>query len=49
VLPGDFDFRWANHALIVLHSKEVCRAKPRCEECPLTDICVYHGSVAGQG
>lgn len=29
------------HALIVRHSKELCRAKPRCEYCPLRRSCAY--------
>ncbi len=27
------------HAYIVLHSKRVCRAKPRCDRCVLRDMC----------
>ncbi len=31
------------HALVVQHSKALCRARPLCDECPLSDIC-YYGS-----
>ncbi|MEW9677110.1 endonuclease III domain-containing protein [Lentibacillus sp. L22] len=27
------------HALLVEHAKEFCQVKPRCEHCPLQDIC----------
>jgi endonuclease-3 related protein len=29
------------HALIVVHGKDVCRTKPRCEECCLRGRCAY--------
>ncbi len=32
------------HALIVQHSKAYCRAKPACENCPLSDLCKYGGT-----
>ncbi len=31
------------HAQIVIHCKECCRKKPRCENCPLQDICPHIG------
>lgn len=34
------------HALIVEHGKEVCRATPRCEACPLADRCSTGRAVA---
>jgi endonuclease-3 related protein len=33
------------HAHIVLHGKARCRARPRCDGCPLRDLCSY-GSAA---
>lgn len=32
------------HALIVRHGKEVCRRQPRCEGCPLLEVCPTGGS-----
>ncbi len=29
------------HALIVVHCKEKCRRKPKCQECPLRKDCLY--------
>jgi endonuclease-3 related protein len=43
-LPYDHSYRWRNHAAIVVHCKELCRTKPRCELCPLRDICEYYAS-----
>ena len=40
-LPYDLDYRRRNHAAIVVHCKELCRTKPRCDACPLRDICEY--------
>lgn len=34
------------HALIVRHSKELCRAKPLCERCDLRRVCAYGKSRA---
>jgi len=33
------------HALIVMHGKDVCRAKPRCDECCLAKSCKRTGLV----
>ena len=41
-LPEDVEFRWRNHAAIVVHCKETCRVKPRCGVCPLRDVCSYN-------
>ena len=30
------------HALIVAHGKRVCRSRPRCDVCPLNDVCAYY-------
>jgi endonuclease-3 related protein len=40
-LPDDLDFRRRSHAAIVIHCKETCRVKPRCEACPLREVCAY--------
>ena len=29
---------------ISFHGRETCRPKPKCEECPLTDICLYYAT-----
>jgi len=31
------------------HGREICRPKPKCEECPINDICMYyklHGTIS---
>jgi endonuclease-3 related protein len=38
-LPDDLTVYNEFHALLVEHAKETCKLKPRCEECPLLDIC----------
>ena len=35
----DVQFYNELHALIVVHSKDICKSKPQCEECVLKDIC----------
>jgi len=30
---------------ISFHGREICRPKPKCEECELTDICLYYNTV----
>jgi endonuclease-3 related protein len=40
-LPGDAAFRRRHHAAIVVHCKETCRVRPRCEACPLRSICAF--------
>ena len=42
-LPAEAAFRRAHHAAIVLHCKETCRARPRCNGCVLADRCAYGG------
>lgn len=44
-LPRSWDYRFRNHAAIVVHCKELCRVKPRCEACPLADICAFRISA----
>jgi endonuclease-3 related protein len=44
-LPYDLDYRRRNHAAIVVHCKELCRTKPRCEACPLRNICEYASAL----
>lgn len=43
-LPDELDFRRRSHAAIVIHCKKTCRVKPRCEVCPLRDVCEYAGN-----
>jgi len=38
-LPPDAPLFNEYHALIVRHGKERCRSQPRCEACPLEDLC----------
>jgi endonuclease III related protein len=40
-LPDDLEFRYRNHAAIVVHCKETCRVKPKCSSCPLADLCAF--------
>jgi endonuclease-3 related protein len=42
-LPKDLSVRWANHAAVVLHCKETCLVRPRCDGCVLADICSFAG------
>jgi endonuclease-3 related protein len=41
LLPPDAAYRGKHHAAIVVHCKELCRVRPRCALCPLSDVCVY--------
>ncbi len=49
-LPKEY---WLKLSLLLIeHGKKVCKArKPKCEECPLTDICDYYlsGNFEGKG
>ena len=47
LLPDDLKVYNEFHALIVKHSKEVCKSKPLCEECVLKEFCNegYHTIV----
>jgi endonuclease-3 related protein len=38
-LPRDLALYNEFHALLVEHAKEHCKASPRCEKCPLLDLC----------
>ena len=38
-LPADTSLYNEYHAQIVILAKEVCRARPECESCPLEDLC----------
>ena len=38
-LPPDTDTYRRSHALLVLHGKQTCRPKPRCEGCCLLELC----------
>lgn len=40
-LPCDLRVLQRFHAGVVVHCKTVCRARPRCGECPLADMCAY--------
>lgn len=47
LLPDDLQLYNEFHALIVKHSKDVCKSKPLCEECTLKESCneAYHSLV----
>lgn len=32
------------HALLVRHGKEICRPRPRCDACPVNDLCAYYAA-----
>jgi len=38
-LPSDPELYGEYHALLVRHAKEHCRTRPRCDGCPLSDLC----------
>jgi endonuclease-3 related protein len=40
-LPRDVALFNDYHAQIVLHGKDVCRSRPRCEACVLSDLCAF--------
>jgi len=40
-VPRDLGMYREYHALLVAHAKTLCRPTPRCEECPLQDLCDY--------
>ncbi len=41
-LPKDLPRLREFHALLVRHAKEICRPRPRCEACPLNEMCAYY-------
>ena len=43
-LPDDLDFRRRSHAAIVIHCKETCRVKPKCQVCPLREVCSFNNA-----
>ncbi|MFQ5613558.1 MAG: endonuclease III domain-containing protein [Anaerolineae bacterium] len=46
LLPVDLYYPF--HVNLIRHGREICRARrPRCEICPLNDICHYWQSLAG--
>jgi endonuclease-3 related protein len=48
LLAGDAAMFQRYHAFIVLHSKAICRATPRCGVCPITDLCETGRDAANQ-
>ena len=40
-LPRDLGMFQEYHALLVAHAKALCRPAPRCETCPLQDLCDF--------
>lgn len=43
--PPYLEYRWRDHAAIVIHCKETCRVRPRCGACPLLELCSYGQKV----
>jgi len=41
-LPKDLAELREFHALLVRHAVQVCRPRPKCEECPLNEMCAYY-------
>lgn len=41
-LPRDVAMYREYHALLVAHGKHICRPRPRCDVCPLRDVCAYY-------
>jgi endonuclease-3 related protein len=41
-LPPDLELYREYHALLVAHGKDICRPRPRCEECTLRNACAYY-------
>jgi endonuclease-3 len=40
IVPDDIKYRL--HLNLIQHGRTICRAqRPRCEICPLTDLCAY--------
>jgi len=40
ILPKNI---WSEIGMAIsFHGRETCRPKPKCEECPLTDVCYYY-------
>ena len=47
VRPGD---AYQFHVSVLLHGRQICQAqRPRCERCPLTEICGFYQSVQQAG
>ena len=48
-IPPDLARYREVHALIVAHGKETCRPRPRCESCPVNDLCAYFRTGGKRG
>jgi endonuclease-3 related protein len=48
-LPRDADLYNDYHAQLVRLGKDVCRPRPRCDECPLAGVCAHRGAPRGAG
>ncbi len=45
VVPRDDHYRF--HMLLIQHGREICRApRPRCQVCPMDDVCPKVGVAA---
>ncbi|HTX76764.1 MAG TPA: hypothetical protein VMD29_11210 [Terracidiphilus sp.] len=44
-VPEQFHARQRAYLLLKVHGQTVCKTKPRCERCPIRDICAYAAGV----
>jgi endonuclease III len=42
LVPENLYFQF--HVDVIRHGREICRPKPRCEVCPLRDLCCYYAT-----
>jgi endonuclease-3 len=48
-LPESFDARQRAYLLLKRHGAEICkRTKPRCEICPIREVCAYFERASGE-
>jgi len=40
-IPPQFEARMRTYLLLKRHGQEICKAKPKCEQCELKDVCAY--------
>jgi endonuclease-3 related protein len=48
-LPEDVKLHKQFHSAVVLHCKEVCRVRPKCQSCAVLDLCAFGGAAAATG
>lgn len=40
-IPAKVDARMRTYLLLKRHGQEICKAKPKCEQCRVKDVCLY--------